>query len=114
MASYFNLAPNDPNAAWLPQYAAVALGVLVEPYLRDYVAKGQWDLTPEALAGRLVFALLMTLAILPGVYRRTIDPDRPVAIQIMALFPMGLGWRTVFDGLQKPTGIGDAVNNFIG
>jgi len=114
MANYFNLAPDNPNAPWLPQYAAVALGVLVEPFLRDYIVSGHWHVGWGALLGRVAFALLMTIAILPSVYRNAFDPDKPVMIQLMALFPMGIGWRSVFDGLVKVAGADGAAKNLIG
>jgi hypothetical protein len=40
----------------LPQYGAVALGVLADPLLRSYIEKGTFALDLSSIAGRTVFA----------------------------------------------------------
>ena len=42
------------------------------------------------------FALLMAIAILPAVYKNAFDPDKPILIQLCALFASGLGWQSLF------------------
>ena len=89
-----------PNPVW-PQYLVVAAGVLVEPYLRNYIQKGNWDVDPAGLLGRTIFALLIAVVILPAIYRGAFDPNKPISIQLMALFPLGIGWRSLFDTAVK-------------
>lgn len=106
--AYFDLysavPPADRPAAVWPQYAIVAAAVLVEPYLRAYIETGKWDVDLGSILGRTIFALIITIAILPAVYRGAFDPDLPISIQLMTLFMAGLGWRTLFDAGAKAVG----------
>lgn len=94
------LAAGRPAPVW-PQYLVVALAVLVEPYLRAYIETGKWDVDWRGIWGRTIFALIVTLLILPGIYKGTFDPEKPVSIQLMAIFTMGLGWRSLLEGVFK-------------
>jgi hypothetical protein len=35
------------------------------------------------------------LAILPSVYKNTIDPEKPLPIQLCVLFVAGMGWESL-------------------
>jgi hypothetical protein len=78
-----------------PQYIAVAAGVVVEPYLRRYIEKETWSFDLSTFAGRLLFGLFIAIILLPAVYRSAFDPDKPVIVQLAALFPMGIGWQSL-------------------
>jgi hypothetical protein len=82
-------------AAVLPQYVAVALGVIVEPFLRKYIELGAWSFDWSTLAGRIAFGLIIAIVLLPAVYRSAFDPEKPVLVQLAALFPMGIGWQSL-------------------
>lgn len=79
-----------------PQYAAVATGVLVDPFLRNYVASETFNLQFAGILGRTGFALLMAIVLLPAVYKNAFDPDKPILVQLCALFVSGLGWQSLF------------------
>jgi hypothetical protein len=36
----------------------------------------------------------MAIALLPAVYKNAFDPDKPILIQLCALFASGLGWQS--------------------
>ena len=78
-----------------PPYIAVTAGVVVEPYLRRYIERETWSFDPSTFAGRLLFGLFIAIILLPAVYRSAFDPDKPVIVQLAALFPMGIGWQSL-------------------
>jgi hypothetical protein len=80
----------------LPQYGAVALGVLADPVLRQYIETKSFALDVPSIAAGTGFALLMAIAILPAVYKNAFDPDKPMLVQLCALFSSGLGWQSLF------------------
>jgi hypothetical protein len=81
----------------LPQYVALALGVVIEPFLRHYIETGSWAVELRTVLARLVFGLIIAIVIIPSVYRSSFDPTKPVLVQLAALFPMGLGWQSLFN-----------------
>ena len=85
----------------LPQYAAVCLGVMVEPYLRHYINSGAWEYDGQDLISRIVFGLVVGVIILPGVYKSSFDPEKPIAVQLAALFPIGIGWQSLVASAAK-------------
>ncbi|MEH2552359.1 hypothetical protein V1283_009004 [Bradyrhizobium sp. AZCC 2262] len=85
----------------VPQYLALALGVLTDPFLRNYIAAGAFNFSLQTAGGRSIFALLIALVLLPAVYRNAFDPDRPISVQLCALFVSGLGWQSVFQTAVK-------------
>jgi len=88
--------PSAEHASVLPQYGAVALGVLVDPLLRGYITSGIFNFDFAGVLGRTAFALLMAIVLLPAVYKNAFDPDKPILVQLCALFVSGLGWQSLF------------------
>jgi hypothetical protein len=80
----------------LPQYVALALGVVADPVLRQYIETKSFTLDVAGIAAGTGFALLMAIAILPAVYKNAFDPDKPMLVQLCALFSSGLGWQSLF------------------
>jgi len=96
-------AGDSPHAPVFPQYGALTLGVLVDPFLRKYIASGVFDFDFAFFVGRTSFALLMAIVLLPAVYRNAFDPDKPILVQLCALFVSGLGWQSLFQTAVKAT-----------
>ena len=92
------------HAPVLPQYLVVSLGVVVEPLLRDYIASGTWHVDWSALVGRAFFGLIVGVILLPAVYKSAFDPQKPVLVQLAALFPLGIGWQSLFVSATKLVG----------
>jgi hypothetical protein len=78
----------------LPQYAALAAGVFAQPLLEGYRADGAWDVA-RALS-RVPFALVVGLVLFPAVYRRTLDPEKPLFVQLCLVFAAGVGWQSLW------------------
>jgi len=90
----------DGYAPVLPQYLTVSAGVLAEPALTA-LSNGtsviaQLDFT-KALP--VLMALIIGIVLLPSVYRSSFDTDKPVSVQLAALFPMGVGWQSMFSSV---------------
>ena len=96
--------PSAKHASVLPQYGAVALGVLVDPLLRNYIALDKFNFDFGGLPGRTGFALLMAIVLLPAVYKNAFDPDKPMLVQLCALFVSGLGWQSLFQTAATAAG----------
>jgi hypothetical protein len=77
----------------VPQYLALAAGVAAEPFLARFIARqplGLADILPQT-----VFGLIVAIIIFPGVYRNAFDPERPIFVQICAIFASGIGWQSM-------------------
>jgi hypothetical protein len=94
-----------PTAPVLPQYLVVSAGVVLEPFLHNYASNGSWQFDWAAAAGRLVFGLIVGVIILPGAYKSAFDPKKPIAVQLAALFPLGIGWQSLFSAVMKGGGV---------
>jgi hypothetical protein len=70
-------AADQSHAPVLPQYAAVAAGVLVDPLLRRYIDSQTFNFDFWSLLTRAGFALLMGILLLPAVYKNAFDPEKP-------------------------------------
>ncbi len=83
----------------LPQYAALILGIAVQPYLTMFQLSGHWQLTgwPQWLA----FAAIVGIIVFPGVYKRSIDPGKPLFVQLCVIFSAGIGWQSLFTTAGK-------------
>jgi hypothetical protein len=89
------------HAPVFPQYLALAAGVVVEPLLRRYIETGAWQFDLSSLIGRVLFGLIIGIIILPAVYKSSFDPQKPVLVQLAALFPLGIGWQSLFSSATK-------------
>lgn len=85
----------------IPQYLAAVAGVIVEPFLRHYVAQGGWQIDFSTLIGRVTFGLIIGIMILPAVYKQAFDPQKPILVQLAAIFPMGIGWQSLVGSSAK-------------
>jgi hypothetical protein len=77
----------------LPQYIAVAFGVLIQPYFSAFQETGMFVWT--GFTARVLFAAIASLAILPGIYKNSFDRDKPIFIQLCLLFVAGMGWQSL-------------------
>lgn len=99
------VAPIGNSASKLPpvwpQYLVVAAGVVMEPLLRKYIQTAAWGIDWATLGGRVVFGLVIAIILLPAVYKASFDAQRPLLVQLAALFPIGIGWQTLFTSATK-------------
>jgi hypothetical protein len=92
----FTAGPRAQHAPVLPQYGAVAAGVLVDPLLRSFIDSETFNFDFWSFLARAGFALLMAILLLPAVYKNAFDPDKPLLVQLCALFTSGVGWQSLF------------------
>lgn len=86
-------------------YLGLLAGVVLEPLIgmvRTITAENVYDALawPHALVSAII-----ALAIFPGVYRSTFDPEQPVLSQAGTILMAGIGWRTFWDGAAIAAGL---------
>lgn len=94
------------NLAVFPQYVALVLGIVAQPFLANFQAKGVWDVSIHSLVSWSVFAAVAGLIVFPGVYRKAFDPDQPKFVQWCAIFAAGIGWKALLGAAVKVVGAG--------
>jgi hypothetical protein len=88
----------------LPQYVALALGVIVQPFLAHYIEHKVWNVALGSIAGQIVFGFIMAACIFPGIYKNAFDAAKPLFVQLCAIFTAGIGWQSLFKAGAKITG----------
>jgi len=97
--------PPPPAPPVFPQYIALVLGIVAQPYVEHYARTGGWDVSVHDILGRVIFGLLVGVAIFPKVYKSAFDPDRPFIVQLCAIFAAGLGWQSLIHLGAKAAGL---------
>lgn len=111
---YFNLGSNvgpktgrgvgRPGALhWLPQYLTLVLGIVVQPFFAAYQQTGQWNF--NGITGRVLFASIVGVVVFPAVYKKAFDPDKPLFVQLCAIFAVGMGWESLLRTALKVAGV---------
>lgn len=82
-------------APWWPQYVALVFGILVQPPFEHFrnTNPHQWNFASMPLW--IPFAIIVSIAIFPAVYKNAFDPTRPIFVQLCAIFAGGLGWQAL-------------------
>ena len=88
-------------AVW-PQYVALALGILIQPFFMAYQQTGNWNF--DGFLGRILFALICGIVILPAVYKNAFDVSKPVLLQLATLFVSGMGWQSLLGTVLRTAG----------
>jgi hypothetical protein len=81
------------GTAW-PQWLALFCGVLIQPYFEGYRRYHTWGHF-AGFWGWAIFALITSVIIFPGVYRKVVDKDAPVILLLAPIFASGLGWESL-------------------
>ena len=79
----------------LPQYLALATGVMAAPFVHQLIRPRQLDLE-AAIGTDLVFGSILAIVLFPILYRNAFDPERPILAQLCAIFALGIGWQSMF------------------
>ena len=107
---YFDLAsasrPEGPEpvadqgaAPGIPQYAALFLGIAVEPLFDSYRTTHVWNF--GAFPGWLLFSVIVAVLIFPAVYKNAYEPTRPIFVQLCSIFASGIGWQALLQTAVK-------------
>ncbi|HLU83449.1 MAG TPA: hypothetical protein VKZ43_08610 [Trueperaceae bacterium] len=94
-----------PPAVW-PQWLALTLGVVIQPFLSNYRETGRWPIPDFEPWGWLIFALIVAVILFPAIYRNAFDPTKPIFVQMIPIFTSGLGWEALFGAAVKAGGGG--------
>ena len=78
----------------IPQYIALVLGIMVQPYLVAFQKGYTWNF--HGLVSWLIFALITATTIFPTVYKKTFDPSSSLFVQFCTIFSSGVGWQSLF------------------
>jgi len=84
---------------WLPQYIALLLGIVVQPFIQRYMTSGAWNLA--GLWGWVAASAFIAVVALPAVYRRSFDPEKPLPVQLAVMFSSGMGWQSLVGAALK-------------
>lgn len=84
----------EKSLPWFPQWVALFLGIVVQPFLSAYLKTGHWEFG-TALSWFFA-AFLLAFICFPAVYRQSFDVSKPITVQIIPLFTAGLGWNSLF------------------
>jgi len=87
---------------WFPQYIALVLGVLIQPFFTFYQQTGNWNF--GGFSGRVLFALIVGIIVFPAIYKNAFDPDKPIFVQLCAIFAAGMGWESMLRTVLKTVG----------
>jgi hypothetical protein len=88
----------------LPQYLALAAGVVSGPFLNQFIQERTFDIE-RAFGSNLLFGLIAALVVFPVVYRNAFDPERPIFVQLCAIFASGIGWQSLFQAATGGSGV---------
>lgn len=101
VSTYFDLRDSATSnetsnglASSLPQYVAVALGVLVQPFydaMRASAGKPSATLTWQVA----IFSLIVAAMIFPAIYRAAWNTQQPRFVQYCSIFAAGVGWQSL-------------------
>jgi hypothetical protein len=103
IASYFDLRspkvqtmgvkrPTTVLSCW-PQYAALVTGIVAQPFFAEYQLTHNWNL--HGVGGRAIFSVIVGIIVFPSVYKNAFDPDKPIFVQLCAIFAAGMGWQSL-------------------
>ena len=96
-------AEDERTLHWFPQYIALVLGALIQPFFAAYQKLGHWNFS--GLSGRLLFAVIVGVVIFPAVYKRAFSAEKPIFVQLCAIFTAGMGWQSLVETALKATGV---------
>lgn len=85
----------------LPQYAALLVGIIVQPFLQEYINTKEWKI--ESLGGWAIASIFISLMAFPAVYKNSIDATKPLFVQLCVIFTAGMGWQTIVNLAQSAT-----------
>jgi hypothetical protein len=94
--------PLGKSPSALPQWLTLFAGVLIQPYFEGFRKAGVWQFS--GFWGWSLFAIITSIIVFPAVYRKTFDPEAPVAVQLGPIFASGLGWQSLMSTALKMTG----------
>jgi len=96
-------AANGQSFPVWPQYAALVLGIAVQPFFAKFQQTHMWNL--DGWQGWVVFSLIAGILIFPGIYKKTFDASGNLWVQLCAIFASGIGWQSLLETGAKATNV---------
>jgi hypothetical protein len=96
-------AAAQTSIPWLPQYIALLLGIVVQPFFQRYMETGVWEL--RGFWGWLAGSAILSAMAFPSVYKKTFDVEKPLFVQLCVIFTAGTGWQTLVSTALKTAGV---------
>jgi len=84
----------EPRARAWPQWLALFAGIMIQPYFEGFRRNHTWQFA--GWVGWAVFAVITSVIIFPAVYRKVVDAESPILLQLAPIFASGLGWESLF------------------
>lgn len=84
-----------------PQYLALLLGIIVQPYLQQYINTHEWKIA--GFWAWLIASVFIALMAFPAVYKSSMDATKPLFVQFCVIFTAGMGWQTIVNVVKATT-----------
>ncbi|NWL03630.1 hypothetical protein DM790_22655 [Flavobacterium collinsii] len=85
----------------IPQYIALLLGIMAQPLFKEYVEKNVIEFNPNF--AWIIGSSIISLMAMPAIYKNSIDPTKPLFIQLCVIFTAGIGWQNITTVAQHLT-----------
>ena len=79
--------------SWVPQWFALYLGILIQPFFDGYKQTHHWQW--QGFWGWTLFACVTALIVFPAVYRNSFDGNKPLIVLFGSIFAAGIGWQSL-------------------
>ena len=86
---------------WAPQYLALFAGIIVQPFLQQYLNTGRWDL--KGFGSWVIAGIFIGIMALPAVYKNAFDNTKPIFVQFCVIFISGMGWQSLVTVVKQAT-----------
>jgi hypothetical protein len=91
----------EKKLMWWPQYLALLLGIMVQPYLQQYINTKHWHI--EGIWGWMIASVFIAIMAFPAIYKSALDPTKPIFVQFCVIFTAGMGWQTIVNVVKATT-----------
>lgn len=88
-------------APWIPQYIALVLGITLQPPFEHFRNSTPHEWGWGATQIWIPFALIVGIVIFPAIYKNAFDANKPIFVQLCAIFASGLGWQALLQTAVK-------------
>ncbi|MEM1366626.1 MAG: hypothetical protein AAGG02_01165 [Cyanobacteria bacterium P01_H01_bin.15] len=92
----------EKSLHWFPQYLALLLGIIAQPFIQEYFVNGSWNL--HGLLSWIVASAFVAIMAFPSIYKSSFDPQKPIFVQFCVIFTSGMGWQSLLGATGEALG----------